>query len=448
MKNIIPIIVLCFKFSFLLSQSTTKSDISDSIKKLNDAPAASPNMIVSYRTLDLFFAKKIAFYLSGSKDLSLFNNYAVLDFGDDKAKIGWNINVSKHGSPRISNVFTVGLQAAVAKNFATLFSSKKLNNDIGVDLKYSHIFRGSIWFDRNVQIQRLFTGPPKTKPQKILMNEKRVLITESLKLDSARLWADYDKYIAALKKEYPAADFIETEEKGKAEAIKKKILKSYFENELEQLEDPENEAYNKSFAQWISINSFIPVTKTTYFGTSDLNQAPLDLITRKWNFAFNYNMLKEYKRNKLFLNGGIVIFKNNNADAGIMEELNLEKYKLISTVADTSTIATLSSDQIYFGNYETFWTPSVKGQLVFYPSWSQRLGIDLSLVKKFGKDQALDFVLGFPIMLTGQNEDSPVNIILQLKMPDINNKNEPEKTLKEKIQIGFTVGLPFNSILK
>ena len=40
------------------------------------------------------------------------------------------------------------------------------------------------------------------------------------------------------------------------------------------------------------------------------------------------------------------------------------------------------------------------------------------------------------------------DIILQLKMPDINNKSEPDKKLKEKMKIGFTLGVPFNSILK
>lgn len=448
MKKIIPLIVIFFKFSGLLSQVPSKIDVSDSIDKLNDTTAARKSMLVSYRTLDIFFAKKIAFYLSGSNDLSLFNNYAVLDFGEDKAKIGWNINASKPESSRISDIWTIGLQAAVAKNFATFFSDKKLNNDIGIDLKYSHIFRGSIWFDKNVQMQKLVAGKPKTNPQKLLMNEKRILIATSLKMELDKKWDDYEKYIKALEKEYPGGNFIAAEQKEKAEAIRKKILESYFEDELGQLEDPENEAYNKSSVQWISIKSFVPVTKNTYSGTSNLNQTPVDLIARKWSFGFNYSSLKEYKRNKLFLNAGIEVFKSNSVDARKMEELSLEKYKLISTVADTSTIATLASDQIYFGSYETFWTPSLKGQLVYYPSWSQKLGIDLSLIKKFGKDQALDFVLGFPITLTGQDGDSPVNIILQLKISDINNKNEPEKKIREKTQIGFTVGLPFNSILK
>ena len=158
--------------------------------------------------------------------------------------------------------------------------------------------------------------------------------------------------------------------------------------------------------------------------------------------------MNEFRTNRVFFNLGFNIFRNNSVDAGKMEKLSLEKYKLLSSSGDTSLTANLKRDDVYLGAYETFWTPNLKTQLVFYPSWSSKIGVDLSLTKKFGKDQALDFILGFPIALTGQEEDKPVNIIVQIKMPDINNKNQPDVKFKDKLQVGFTVGLPFNSIIK
>ncbi|MBL0356524.1 MAG: hypothetical protein IPP72_06320 [Chitinophagaceae bacterium] len=426
-----------------------KKDIVNVIQALSSNIQNGDTMLVSNETLNNFFAKKLSYYLSGSTDLSLFNNYAVLDFGEDKAKIGWNINASKPNN-RISDILTIGLQSAVSKNFSSLFSEKKFNNDIGLDLKYTHIFRGSIWFDnKNQKQQAPHALAPRKKSQLELMNQKRILMRALLQNEIDKGYKEYEDYLAALESDATVEAATVTEEKKvKFEALQKKITKLYYEYELEQLEDPGNNAYNKACIQWISLTGFIPVTKTTYSGTADITLTPGDLITRKWSAGISYNFMNEFRTNRVFFNLGFNIFRNNSVDAGKMEKLSLEKYKLLSSSGDTSLTANLKRDDVYLGAYETFWTPNLKTQLVFYPSWSSKIGVDLSLTKKFGKDQALDFILGFPIALTGQEEDKPVNIIVQIKMPDINNKNQPDVKFKDKLQVGFTVGLPFNSIIK
>lgn len=448
MKKLLSIIILFHVSMSVKSQETNISTITDNLMKIAKEINADDSQLVSYKNLNRFFSKKVAYYLSGSSDLSLFNNYAVLDFGDDKATIGWNINSSKKNSNMVTDVFTISLQSAVIKNFAILFSNKKLNNDLGVDLKYTKIFKGGIGFDNKTQTQRIWSQVNVKNPQKSQMNYKRLLIVAELNAEIQRINKENEEYFNSLREISVASQTIAREKETRFNKMKSDAIKKFYDRELEELENDCNAVYNKASTRWISFSSFIPITKSTFTGTTDLAKDPVELVSRKWKFAFSYSSIKEFRKNKLFFTIGADLVRSNSIDASLIDEVSIDKYKLLSQNIDTSVLAKLNSESIYLGAYEQFWTPSFSAQVVFYPNFSKNIGIDLSLIKKTGKDQALDFILGLPIALTSQDGEKPYNIILQARFKDINNKILPEKSISEKIQIGFKVGLPFNSIMK
>jgi len=448
MKKILVILVLQYCTSSVKSQVFNSSAITKTLDSITQQINSDPEQLISYRSLNKFFAKKVAYYLSGSSDLSLFTNYAVLDFGEDKATIGWNINASKKSSNRVSDVVTISLQSAVMKNFAILFADKNLNNDLGLNLKYTKIFKGSAWFDNKKQTQRIQAAGVPLTTQKAKMNLKRKLIVAEINIELIKLAFHNVLYFQNLSRLEIPDSLIEQEKEARFKILKTEAIDKYYARELEEMENEDNAVYKKAFSQWISFKSFIPITKSTFTGTADITKTPSELVSRKWMFGASYSAIYESKRNKLFINGSAEIVKSNSIDASLIDEVSIDKFKLLSQNLDTSVFEKVNSESIYLGNYEEFWTPSITAQVVFYPQFSKNVGIDLSFIKKFGKDQAFDFILGLPITLTSQDGDSPFNIILQAKFRDINNKILPEKSISDKLQIGFKVGLPFNNIMK
>jgi hypothetical protein len=107
--------------------------------------------------LNLFFAKRINTYLTGSSDLSVNQSYFVVDPTDGRLTIGhsWNTNPSLKGE-RAKHMLTLGLKTNVKDNLSSIYSgSKKWSGNMGITLKYTITGRGVISYNDTKMKQEL-----------------------------------------------------------------------------------------------------------------------------------------------------------------------------------------------------------------------------------------------------------------------------------------------------
>lgn len=148
------------------------------------------NMLTSYRGLDVFFARKIAYYLSASNDVSLFTNYAILNPGDDKLFYGHNWAFRSGDAGRVKSMLTLGANLNYSNSFAAIVDNKKFQGtDASINIKYTWFNKGKIKFDSTSQIQ-LRPDSTKAGPQKMKMDSARQILLAKIKCKIGKDSAD------------------------------------------------------------------------------------------------------------------------------------------------------------------------------------------------------------------------------------------------------------------
>lgn len=444
MKKLSLVLAILCIYGRLMSQSA--SDILAEIKKydqevLNNNCGDGRPMIITQRALNKLLADKVGSYLSESGDLSLFKNYATVSSSDGKFSLNRNVLKQPKGNNRIKHLLSIGFEASAEDGFASIFGSDGVSNDMSIKVRYTHLNRGSIGFDQCKQEQRNFAGGF-IGDQKQRMNVERAIIIANLEAEMSKKVKDFE---AALKTA-PANSV------GQVATVKEKFYddleSEYYKKFAEQQVDAikEAEGYNSLRVFWWSLIATIPVTKSEY------NVAPTitsDFTTANfysWSFSATFNGLFEYRKvGTFFLNGSLGMAHNNNIKAEEVKSTSYETYKLLGGT-DTVRYASLKSDKAYITNYDAYWTPSVKVQVVYFPP-SIPYGFSAQAEKMFGKYDPLNLEFGIPIRLNDKDGDPTVNFKLQYKVADVTGRIIKDKSWGEKSTLGLSVGLPFSSII-
>jgi hypothetical protein len=105
-----------------------------------------------------------------------------------------------------------------------------------------------------------------------------------------------------------------------------------------------------------------------------------------------------------------------------------------------------SANEQYFGAYKNFITPVVNLQTIYFPPASH-IGMNLAVEQNIGTYNALNGIVGIPIVLIDKAGHPAANFQLQCRFFDITNKVLPNKDLFDKTSVGLTVGVPFSKII-
>lgn len=100
---------------------------------------------------------------------------------------------------------------------------------------------------------------------------------------------------------------------------------------------------------------------------------------------------------------------------------------------------------LYTGDYKTFITPSVKGQLAWFPTDSH-IGISFQLQQFMGDYHALNGILGIPVVLINKQAEAAMNFEFQVRFYDMGNSIDAGRGLNGRTAIGLTAGIPFSKI--
>ncbi|MBI3521103.1 MAG: hypothetical protein HY062_17315 [Bacteroidetes bacterium] len=408
--------------------------------------------LLTTKAINLFFAKRVANYLSGSQELSLFTNYASISTENDRLSIGQNINLPKD-SGRIRHSISIAFEANIKEKWASLYETKDWSKEMGINLKYTYIGGGSINYKTKDQTRQQYqktTRDSLTKQTTILtdqfsyMIDKRKIIDASINSKLTKEWDDFTKEITALQ---DTATIRKLKEK-KLSKLSKTYKDEFAKQEEEAVEDQEDfRTYNRSRVWWWSFGAFVPVSdkKYTVADSFSINSHakylyPLEVFTK-------INQLQEIKNSRLFFNIGYKGFLSNSIKSEVTKGYDVNTYKALSTSNDTSIVSTLETNKVYVGSFESYFTSIVKAQLIWFNKKWDYIGVDIFCEKYFGKYDPINAGIGLPINLKGKGDDTKVNFELVFKATDLSNTIQPTKTFDEKFTIGFSVALPFGSII-
>ncbi len=443
----------------LQKQSTTdslaKRVIIDSLDKLNrqvlNTPADRANgMIITHRALNVFFADKVASYLSDGGDLSLFSNYATLSSSDGKFSI--NHSFANRKLDRVRGLWTVGAKANIAEGFAALYESKQLKTDLGITVKKTWISRGVVAYDNSRQPQNA-----SETNQKGEMDVERAYILRTLETQINQKGEEIDSAVARVFRYNDIR--LQVYSLNQIDSMKNALVKKKYDKLMEEYDEEfakqqakklgDLKKYKWSWVGWTSLGVYIPVTPQKYTVAPNFSGTFADEKTYPWEATLSFNGVYEQNSfaGRFFGSLVIGIGQNNSAKTKDVEKTTKDQYvNLIPVEVDTLLLGKLKSDEVYIGSFSQFVTPVLRGQLVWFPNGGN-IGISLQADKSFGKYDPLNAKIGVPIRLKNQEGKTNVNFELQVRFADLSNSIKPDKSRGDKTSIGVSVGLPFSSLL-
>lgn len=435
------------KVSFLtmfifLSFNLTAQDFSDARHYLDSAERRTyrtDNMLVSYKGLDAFFARKIAYYLSGSKDVSLFENYAILTPGDDKVFYGhnWTFHTPQG---RLNSLLTLGANLNYANSFGAIVDNGKFQGtDASINLKFTKFNLGKIKFDKHFVQTQLESLVTRKGAQKRAMDTVRRVALAKIKIKMVRDSTDLANIRNnildnVIRNPDLSSDFSDLNDGYK---------KDFETEEAKALE--KSNSHNKTYTSWWYASLTVPLGKNEYIIASDIASAFNDAEVFPLKFEAGYNRVTENSKSTFFWNVGVSAYQTNSVLLESMDKLSFSEYKFRGGV-DTLKLLQLKPDDVYIGDYNKFWGAGVNAQIVYFPSSQQKIGISLYAEQLFGINNSFNGRIGIPIKQKGKGEDNIINFELQGKFFDLGGKIQPHKAVFEKFSLGLTVGLPFGSV--
>jgi hypothetical protein len=371
------------------------------------------------KMLNMFIANNVSTYLTSSKDLSLQDYYAVLESADGSLFIGYNFNGRENKTDRLKNIFNIGFKSQIENNFSNLLTDGKLSPELGLNLKYTYVFRGSIQFEK--------------EHQNTINNYRTNYIKNKYKDDLAKFSdkianSDENTELEAKIK------YINPTEKEKKELIQKEYFKLYEKIATdEEAFITENKLFNSIDAYWFTVESYIPFTEKEY----QISPSTSIFNTDTHNF-YNFNsyvgftgMRKWSSKRTLYGTISTSLFNNNTI---LTKELKKYVFETITTQSAENQTVTDTKDA-YVGNYSKVYSQGVKGEIVYF-FFKDIIGISIAGERVFGKLGSDNWKFAVPFSLKDKDDKPSINFELQWK--EINKAHF----------VGISVGYAFGKFLK
>lgn len=381
-------------------------------KVVGTSCATGKGLLVSNRAMNFLLSDKIGSYLSQFNDLSFYKNNVTFDAGDGTFSLNHNLFQASGADTAIRSFLVVGARVNVANAFAAAFSDKPFQNRLGVTIKQTWLSTPKAYF---------------TCSQKQGMDAERAILVQSLYADLDRQGADFEKsLLAILPSDIPGQN---------VEAVRDSLLKNFGRDMLE--------AYNKRFAlsqsqslikrnayrkitlSWTSVSVYLPVIRQQFLVTKALAENAQRKYSYPAELAFYHTKLTDWGgKGRLFLTVAGTVAQTNSVQSGLLKE----------------------TGGVYTGEYRNYFTPSAKVQAVYFPP-SSHIGLSGQLEQHFGEYNALNAVIGIPVVLIDKETAPAANFHFQVRYFDIGGQIQPLKSWKDKLSVGMTLGVPFSKII-
>lgn len=424
---LLPLSIVAQDLKFLKTYLDDLADSTLAQAKRTDTEKCNVT-ILSEPSLDKLFARKMAYYLSGGTDISLFRNYAKYDAADGKTTIGFNFIRPKSDNNYIKRIYNIGL---VSDKVGKLFADTKVSNNVGLSFNLTFLGRGTIGTEKDCDDNTIIDA----------MQKKREFLKESLTKLADNEVSEFKK-LQLSNTNFQA--FTDSELKSFEKELFKKYRDKFADDELIYAKD-KIKTISKGF---VSIGGYLPIKGNDYKfvnkqnDTTTNNFKPLDLYV-KGNWFYERNFF-----NVLVIPTIGVKAYNSATLYNIYADLDESTGK--QSLYNTLGVKYDKPNETYTGLSDYIWlrywgikalvTPKfIKG------NWLSSFAVAPSYNQTFGRysiqDLGLDFIFGLP-----SQDEKGISVNLSLKWFDIKDAIVSEENKKNYFVINLGLAIPLSKL--
>jgi hypothetical protein len=335
--------------------------------------------------MNVFLSEAAGYYMSDPDNLTLYKNSVVVNAADGTLAIYHNLRQPAGIDQPVRSFLSIGARANFADAYAAHSEDRPYNNQFGLLLKQT-------W----VASAKVSASPEQVK----LMDSLRTAILHSTETAIRQQAADF-----AFDPDLPMYFEFDYAHKQASSLAKRSI-------------------YQVISFHWTSISLYVPLITENF----QVAPAPGDSAMTKHGYPLHFNVT----HSKLWV--GSKFGRIYTTLAGDLEFSNSRDGYLLD-----------KSGPMYMGEYKTFLTPSVKGQVVWFPS-NSHIGLSFHLQQYMGEFHALNGILGIPVVLINKQAEAAVNFEFQVRFYDLAHSVDTGKGLNGRTAVGLTAGIPFSKI--
>lgn len=419
-RTIITPLLLCIALHVSAQQEPALSAQTDSLirelQTINRSiagprPAPGKQMLLSNRALNIFLSEAAGYYLSDVDNLTLYKNSVVADAAGGTLAIYHNLRQAPGTDERIHSFTSIGARADLADAVIATSDNRPYNNRFGFLFKQTWVGRPhtSATPDQIRTMDALRAAALNT--QIIAIREK------AARADSALHTID--------PQDIPGQDPANAQNTARKKFdtdLREEAQFEYAYTQAEALTQTFN--YRLMSFSWTSFSLYLPLI------TEDFHTAP-DLATipgsrHAWPAQANITHTRLWESShfgRLFLTLAGDLTLNNTRDARQLTKAGND----------------------YIGDYQTFLTPAIKGQVIWFPK-NSHIGASFLLEQNIGDEHALNGRLGVPVVLIDKKARPALNFEFQVRFYDMGHTIADGKGLPGHTAIGLTIGIPCSKI--
>lgn len=389
----------------------------------NDIDAAlRPNtgQFVADPVLNAYFNRQVGRYLSTSGDLTVSKGYAILDNANDRLLVGGQFtnNSSINGVTRM--VFTAGLGAKIKSAFSTVFKNGKEQNDLGISLKGTFIFSGTMTLGT--------AGKAWTDERRQRIADITLLHALAAK-KKAKSWVEELRAQEDAVKVKRTAEEMDVDKKEQFEVWLGELSRAA----AKQIE--KKKAYRSTHSGWLSVEGYLPLSPTNFYTVDSVTAALWDtheLRAFEGKLNATYLFTNRYL-GTIFLTAWGGYLNNNNV---LSKQLTTTEASQNATNAqgDTLTVVQLDGQEtVGIGQYARFETYKFGGRGVWM--FCPFMGVSAEVERWFGEYEPVNWKVGMPFAFLNEKGDRAINFEVQWR-EQLNVHS-----------VGISVGVPFGAAL-
>ncbi|WP_041257586.1 hypothetical protein [Fibrella aestuarina] len=410
------------------------------------AKKIAANDLLSKPTLNRYMAVQTVRYLTGKEDVSYYDTYFSANSSDGLITLG-RTKTNKDSAEQVQSVWNYGLKTKIITGLGNLFSGRKFSREVGLYANFTVFGRGSIWYDK-VQVDT--------------MRREREYILQTIVVDYARDTVQFNQQqrqaLAAFLSGYTGQE--PSFEKDTA-AFRKSLLRDriafygvldkkykdqYFELEMKAGKPRVN--YVRS-NWWTVLGNLSGVTDAI---RPDSTQPAGDGLFIGAKAGLSYSVFTEdFRREK---DGSRAWYRLRSLATLSATVQNTNQLRLLETYgADAAPqlrgkSITKDGSTYWQGPYENWAMLNLEGRILLtMPNLTNVVSLDLFGGTTTGRYASQNLGFGFLFSLPDQTKKAPVNVELMANFMDLNRQLLPGKSALDRLQVGISLALPFNSNL-
>jgi hypothetical protein len=376
-------IALIFFCLLRMAHAQTPDSLIAGLRTLNSAVPDS--LLISHRAMNIFLSEAAGYYLSDPDNLSLYKNSVIANAAEGTLALYHNLRQASGIDQPVHSFLSIGAQANIADAYAAHSENRPYNNQFGFLIKQTWVGGATV---------------RATSAQMQIMDTMRAAILRSCE--------------TAIRQK--SGDFLYDPDLPQAFAFE------YAHRQASTLAKTFN--YKVISFHWTSISLYVPLITENFQVAPSPGDEPATKHAYPLHVDITHTRLWEgskFGRVYATLAGDATL---SNARDGYL----LTKY-----------------GSLYAGNYKSFVTPSIKGQLIYFPT-NSHIGVSFLLQQAIGDYHALNAILAVPVVLINKQAEPAVNFEFQVRLYDMGHSIDAGKGLNGRTAIGLTAGIPLSKI--